>query len=169
MVQSFLYWKIFTRNPGHMLLPVLFMWQKLEKNITSYIHSVTFSARPSLKWGIFFFFFFFKYNQPNLTVVGFLFGTLAAFCSCWEVLQFYYLWKSWVNSSCASVTHSKQSKAASECITSAGRERSCAVGVLSRAPVLSLRGRWDTGSLNNNSGLKQVFHNEVIWLISCWE
>lgn len=118
-----------------------------------------------------FHYFFKKTNQANLTVAGFLFGTLAAFCSCWEVLhvQFYYLWRSWVNNSCASVAHLKQSKTASVCITSAGRERSCAVGVLSRVPVLSLRGRWDTSSLNNNSGLKQVFHYGVIWLISCWE
>lgn len=48
-----------------MLLPVLLAWQKLEKNITLYIHSVTFSARPSLKWGIFI--IFLKNEQTNQT------------------------------------------------------------------------------------------------------
>lgn len=168
VVQSFFYWNIFTRSPGHMLLPVLFVWQKLEKKITSYIQLFL----PGPLWNEeFSFFLFFLTNQPKLTAVGFLFCMLTTFCSCWEVLhvQFYYLCRSWVNNSCASVTHLKLSKAASEHITSVGRERSCAVGVLSRVPVLSLRGRWDTGSLNNNSGLKQAFHNEVIWLISYWE
>lgn len=86
-------------------------------------------------------YFFKKPNQPNLTVVGFLFCMLTTFCSCWEVLhvQFYYLSVSWVNNSCASVTHLQQSKAASELITPVEREELCCGCVVSCTCIISER------------------------------